>query len=185
MDRTPLLAIVYSARSRPWREIAEAAEGLCRLLWIVDSQDVGSTVRLLRKLGTVIDATDRTSEELIQLVHAEHPDGVISYCDSDLHRHAWLAAALRLPGPSVHTVALLNDKLLQREALQAAGLPVPRFSAILDDMDRRGDRAAARHSEFPGAPQAQRRERIAGHPPPREPRTSPAFPRRNWSTRHG
>ena len=136
MDRTPLLAVVYSARSRPWREIVEAAEGLCRLLWIVDSADVGSTARLLRKLGTVIDAADCTPEELIRRVHAEHPDGVTSYCDTDLHRHAWVAAALGLPGPSVHTVALLNDKLLQREALQGAGLPVPRFSAIRDDMDR-------------------------------------------------
>ncbi len=46
-----------------------------------------------------------------------------------------LAAALGLPGPSVHCVARLNDKLLQREALEVAGVAVPRFSAIRDQVD--------------------------------------------------
>ena len=32
-------------------------------------------------------------------------------------------------------VAPLNDKLLQRQALETAGVPVPHFTAINDDLD--------------------------------------------------
>ncbi len=135
VSEKPLLAVVYSSRSRPWTEIAEAAADLCRLLWIVEEAELGATSNVLRKLGKVIDATDCTPEELIRLVYAEHPDGITSYFDTDLHRHAWLAAALGLPGPSVRAVARLNDKLLQREALDAAGVPVPRFSALKEGVD--------------------------------------------------
>lgn len=126
--------MVYSLRSRPWREIADAAAGLCRLLWIVDESELDTTTSVLRKVGKVIDTADRTPEELIQLVYAENPQGVTSYYDADLHLHAWLAAALGLSGPSVEAVARLNDKLLQREALAAAEVPCPRFSAVPDDL---------------------------------------------------
>lgn len=138
---TPLLAVVYSRRSRPWREIVDAADGLCRLLWIVNETELGTTTSVLRKVGKVVNTANRTPEELIQLVHAENPQGVTSYYDADLHLQAWLAAALGLSGPSVEAVARLNDKLLQREALAAAKLPVPRFSVVpdhpdADDVDR-------------------------------------------------
>ncbi|MGB7052620.1 MAG: hypothetical protein WBG41_13720 [Acidimicrobiales bacterium] len=116
-------------------EIAEAAADVCRLLWIVDESDLGATTKVLRKLGKVINAEGCTPEELIQLVYAEHPDGITCYFDHDLHRQAWLAAALGLPSSSVRTVARLNDKLLQREALGAAGVPVPRFSDIQEEID--------------------------------------------------
>lgn len=135
MGDKPLLAVVYSPRSRPWMEIVEASADLCRLLWIVDGSRLGATARVLRKVGKLIDAEGRTPEELIRLVHAERPDGVICYWDPDLHRQAWLATALGLPTSPVHTVTQLNDKLLQREALDAAGVPVPRFSEVREDVD--------------------------------------------------
>jgi biotin carboxylase len=137
--REPLLAIVFSSRSRPWTEIVEAGEGLCRFLWIVDGgeQDLGDTLKVLRRFGTIIDTTQRTPENVIQRVQGEHPDGIISFFDTDLHRHAWMAAALGLPSPSVRAATRLRDKLLQREALEAAGVPGPRFSAVSESVDRR------------------------------------------------
>ncbi len=138
-DRTtgkpPLLAVVFSARSRPWSEIVEAGSDVCRFLWIVDSREPGVMMRVLRKFGHVIDSADRSAEDLIRLVHDEHPAGITSFFDTDLHRHAWLAAALGLPGPSVRTTARLTDKLLQRDALTAAGVPGPRFSAVREPID--------------------------------------------------
>jgi len=116
-------------------EIAEAAADVCRLLWIVDEPRLGTTSKVLRRLGKVVNTADCTPEELIQLVYAEHPDGITSYFDTDLHRQAWLAAALGLPSVSVRAVARLNDKVLQREALEAAGVPEPRFSAIKEEVD--------------------------------------------------
>lgn len=135
MGQKPLLAIVYSPRSRPWMEIVDNGADLCRFLWVVDESELGETARALRKLGKVVNAEGCTPEELIHLVHAEHPDGITCYFDTDLHRQAWLAAALGLPSTSVRAVSRLNDKLLQREAFAAAGIPVPRFSEIKEDVD--------------------------------------------------
>jgi biotin carboxylase len=135
MDGRPLLAVVYSPRSRPWSEIAEAAADLCRLLWVADEAELGTTARVLRKLGKVIDTAGSTEEQLTATVKAERPDGITSYFDDDLPRQAALAAALGLTGPSIDAVALLNDKLLQRRALESAGLPVPRFTGVRECVD--------------------------------------------------
>ena len=131
----PLLAVVYSPRSRPWAEIAEAAGQLCRLLWIADETELGTTARVLRKLGKVIDTSGCTQLELVEAVRAERPDGITSYFDDDLPLQALLTTALGLPGPSVDAVMLLNDKLLQRRALEDAGISVPRFTEINDNID--------------------------------------------------
>lgn len=134
-EQLPLLGVVYSPRSRPWMEIKEAAAGICRILWIIEQSQFGSTTRALRKVGTVVDIEGLTPEETIHAVQAEQPDGITCYWDPDLHRQAWLATALGLPTTPIRTVARLNDKLLQREAHKAAGVPVPRFSAISTDVD--------------------------------------------------
>ena len=135
MDDKPLLAVVYSPRSKPWWEIAEAAGAVCRLLWIADETALGTTARVLRKLGKVIDTAGLMEEDLVAAVRAQHPDGVTCYVDKDLPRQAVLTTALGLPGPAVDAVTRLNDKLLQRQALEAAGLPVPRFTPIKDNLD--------------------------------------------------
>ncbi len=133
----PLLAVVFSARSRPWAEIVEAGSDLCRFLWIVDGQEPGmtSTSRVLRRFGGVADVGGRTPEEMIQLVGDAHPDGITSFFDSDIHRQAWLAEALGLPSPSVRSTARLTDKLLQRQAFEAAGVPSPRYAAVREPAD--------------------------------------------------
>ncbi len=137
MDQRPLLAVVFGPRSRPWSEIVEAAARTCRILWLVDSGQPGmdTTTKVLRRFGKVIDVADRTAEELVRLVDTEHPDGITSFIDADLHLQAWLAAALELPSPSVRTVVLLTDKLLQRRALDQAGIPVPRFAEVREPAD--------------------------------------------------
>jgi biotin carboxylase len=124
---------------------------LCRLVWVVDSSKpgVGAVASLLRRFGKVVDLAGCTAEEVVQLVHAERPDGVTSYLDNDLHRQAWLAAALELPGPSVRAVALLTDKLLQRDALEAAGLPGPRFCEVGGPADRSEIERICRTLKFP------------------------------------
>jgi biotin carboxylase len=134
-EQRPLLAVVYSPRSRPWMEIAEAAAGICRILWVLDESQFGSTVRALRKIGRVVNIGGRTPEEIIQVVYAERPDGVTCYWDPDLHLQAWIATALGLPTTPIPTIARLNDKLLQREAHQRAGVPVPRFSEVHEVID--------------------------------------------------
>jgi biotin carboxylase len=54
-----------------------------------------------------------------------------------------------LPTTPVRTVARLNDKLLQREAHEAAGVPVPRFAEVREPVDKAElDRLGA-HVGFP------------------------------------
>ncbi|HXW35610.1 MAG TPA: ATP-grasp domain-containing protein [Acidimicrobiales bacterium] len=117
-------------------EIAEAASDVCRILWILNESDFGISTRVLQKVGTVVNSEGHTPEELIQLVHAERPDGITCYWDPDLHLQAWLASALGLPTTPIQTVARLNDKLLQREAHKAAGVPVPKFSEVMETVDQ-------------------------------------------------
>ena len=135
MAHKPLLVVVYSPRSRPWMEIAEMASDLCRVLWVVDESELGTTAKAIRKVGKVVNLEGMNPEEMIQAVSAERPDGITCYFDTDLHRQAWLAEALGLPSTSVRTVARLNDKLLQREAMEEAGVPGPRFSHVKEDVD--------------------------------------------------
>ena len=72
---------------------------------------------------------------MIHAVYAERPDGITCYWDPDLFRQSWLATALGLPTTPIRTVARLNDKLLQREAHRAAGVPVPRFAEVHETVD--------------------------------------------------
>ncbi len=135
MADKPLLAVVYSPRSRPWMEISEMASDLCRVLWVVDESELGTTAKAIKKVGKVVNLEGMSPEEMVQAVYAEKPDGITCYFDTDLHRQAWLAAALGLPSTSVRAVARLNDKLLQREAMEEAGVPVPRFSEVREVAD--------------------------------------------------
>ena len=59
-------------------------------------------------LAVVYNPRSRPWSEVVgtasgHLVYAEHPDGITSYSGSDLHRQAWLAAALELPSPTVRS----------------------------------------------------------------------------------
>ncbi len=97
----------------------------------------------------MVDTAGSTNAEVVQLVYAERPDGITSFFDGDLHRHAWLAAALDLPGPSTRTIARLTDKLLQREALGAAGVPIPQFVEISDPADEAELKRLSSAIDFP------------------------------------
>ena len=103
----------------------DAASGLCRLLWVVDSSKpgVGVVASVLRRFGKVVDAAGCTAQELVQLVLRRTPRrGHLLRRQRTSISQAWLAAALELPGPSVRAAALLTDKLLQREALASRRL---------------------------------------------------------------
>jgi D-alanine-D-alanine ligase-like ATP-grasp enzyme len=128
----PTLAYVYDPLSFAPLSIVEAAEGVCRLVWIVDSSktDAASMARLLRKFGPVIDSSGLELRDVATAVQAHEPDGILSMHDADLVWTARLAQELRLPFHSVETAQKLTDKHAQREALGAAGLTVPMFRIL-------------------------------------------------------
>jgi len=145
----PVLAYVYHPQSFAPLSITAAAEGLCRMVWIVDGSDPDavSMQRLLRRFGPVIDAAGLTVEEVAAQVAAHDPDGVLSLHDADLVWTARLAAALDRPFHGIDTAIRLTDKVAQRTALAAAGLVVPAFEAI--PPDARDDAIATLACRFP------------------------------------
>jgi biotin carboxylase len=157
---TPRLAFVYHPRSFGTLAIAEAARGVCELVWVVDSsvEEVASMLRLLRRLGSVVDIAGRSLEDAARDIAAEHPDGILALADSLLEWTAAVAAPLDLPFLSGEAATRLTDKHAQRVALRAAGVAVPGFWPIPDPDDAEGWAALARAARFPAVLKPRRGE---------------------------
>ena len=125
-SRRPLLLVPFGPRVTPL-QIAEAASGLCELLWLLDESvlEDASTSRLLRKAGTVVNIAGLSSEETVSVLRAYSPDGVAGYRDADIVPLSFVAAELGLDYHTPEVARRLVDKLRQREALRNAGLPTP------------------------------------------------------------
>lgn len=146
-----LLAVGHGPRSHPPFQVAEAASGLCRLLWLIDESLPGNavTARLLRKFGTVVDVAGMSPEEIASLLRAQSPDGVLALRDEDIVLLALVAADLGLDYHAPEVAQRLVDKLLQREALRDAGLPSPLFWKVPAERDPAADAAFAATVKYP------------------------------------
>ncbi len=133
--RHRLVAVAYGPRSvasvSPV-QLAEAAAGICDLMWLVDAHnsDVREMAELMRRFGPVVDVGDLDAEAAARQAAVYRPDGIVTYHDAGMVKVAAIAEQLRLPFVSPATARLLTNKLEQRRALQAAGLQVPRFWPI-------------------------------------------------------
>src|SRR5580700_589832 len=140
----PRLAFVYHPRSFGTMVNAEAADGICELIWVLDTSDpeISSMSRLLRRLGDVVDVAGSSLEDAAAAIAAARPDGILALADSLLLWTARIAALLELRFISPDVAERLTDKHAQRLALQRAGVPVPRFWPI-PDRQREADAWAA------------------------------------------
>jgi len=113
-------------------EISEAAQGLCDLIWVTgwSAPLERSVARLLPRLGTVIDVRDLDREASVAALREAHADGIAVFTDAAQQPAADLARELELPFHSPQTALWLRDKLEQRRALRAGGLPVPAALAL-------------------------------------------------------
>lgn len=149
--RVKRLAFVYHPRSFATMEISAAAEGVCDLIWVVD-QDLGETpsmVRLLRRLGEVVDVTGLDHDAAAARIAAARPDGILALHDRLLTFTAEVAARLQLPFHAPTTAERLSDKRAQRAALAAAGLQVPWVLSIPPQRERLALRALLGAARFP------------------------------------
>lgn len=137
----PTLVVVFHPHSVPPMEIAEAARGWCRLLWVFDCGDpqLAPLLPLMRRLGDVVDTAGCSDDEVAARVGQRHPDGVITFSEL-IPLAAAIAAESGLRYHQPHTAELVTNKYLQRVALAAAGVPGPRFWAVPAPMDP-GERA--------------------------------------------
>jgi biotin carboxylase len=136
----PRLAFVYHPRSFATMAIAEAADGICQLIWVIDTSDpeISSMARLLSRLGEVVDVAGLSLEDAAAAIVAARPDGILALADSLLLWTARIAELLELEFLSPEIAGRLTDKHEQRLALQRAGVPVPGFWPI-PDRDRQAD----------------------------------------------
>jgi biotin carboxylase len=128
----PRLAFVYHPWSFGVYEVAKAAQGVCRLVWIVDASiaEVESMTPLLRRLGDLVDVAGTSVDEAAQRVAASRPDGLLALRDSLLPWSARIAERLELAFIAPAVAETLADKYAQRSAMRAAGLPVPGYWKI-------------------------------------------------------
>src|ERR1700744_2363481 len=123
----PLVAVRYGPRCVPVMQLAEAATGLCDLLWMIDSSVPGMAemTDLLNRFGGVVDLKGLSAEHVFKILADWEPDGMTTYLDAGMVELAQAAEDLGLPFHSPATAAALTDKARQRRALAAAGLDVP------------------------------------------------------------
>ena len=131
----PLVAVGYGPRCVPVMQLAEAAAGVCDLLWMIDTAvpGMGEMADLLNRFGAVVDLKGMSAEQAFKTLADWEPDGMTTYLDAGMVELARVAEDLGLPFHSPATAAALTDKAHQRRALAAAGLDVPPCHLVRPD----------------------------------------------------
>ena len=143
MNSLPLLAIPYAGLSLPVMTSAQAAAGLCSILWLVDGEDptVLADRRALERFGQVAELRGLSPDKWADAVGPFRPDGILTFSDTGMIQLARLAQDLDLPFHSPEVARRLTNKMAQRDALRRAGLPVPETTGV----DSRLDADALKH----------------------------------------
>ena len=123
------LAVVFDQGASSPLQLKDTIGTQFEIVWVVDRNRPGppSLLRLLGRLGPVVDITGCDVPTAVDLLRPEAPQGVICFSDSCIAITAGLAQSLGLPALSTDCAARLIDKFAQRTAFAAAGLDVPRF----------------------------------------------------------
>jgi biotin carboxylase len=108
-------------------QLAEAAAGICDLIWLIDTSVPGMSemTDLLNRFGSVVDLEGMSVEQAVKTLADWEPDGMTTYLDAGMVDLACVAEDLGLPFHSPATAAALTDKAYQRRALANAGLTMP------------------------------------------------------------
>ena len=112
--------------------LKEAAQDLCEIIWLVDlsEPEMIQMARLMTRMGTVVDVAGTSEQQVVDLLGAAEPTGLLNLGDSMSVRLAHIAAALGLEFHSPEVAGYLSDKFLQRQALRSAGIPAPDFRPL-------------------------------------------------------
>lgn len=124
--RRSLLLVPYDDKSFSPLQIAEAAESLADICWVIDgSATLGPLGAVLGRLGRVVDRSGRDLDDLVAELGESRADGIVTFSHDELLLSAALAARLALPYNTPAATARGVDKWSQRSALAAAGVPIP------------------------------------------------------------
>ena len=146
-----VVAIVFGNRSAPAMSLAEAASSLCDIVWVVNSREMSdpTMVRLLKKLGRVVDISDMTPSAAAEVVGSTQPDGIVAFGDAQIATASALGAALGLEYHDAVVAERLLDKLVQRQALRDAGVASPRCVALSSRQSPTEQDVVIRGTTFP------------------------------------
>ena len=132
-DGRPLVAVGYGPRCVPVMQLAEAAAGVCDLLWMIDGSipEMGQMADLLNRFGPVVDISGLDVEQMTKALSAYQPDGLATYLDAGMVGYAGVA------GRAPPAVPLGGDRRRPHRQVATAAGP--------------GRRRAA-HARLPGDP---------------------------------
>src|SRR5436309_3404389 len=133
---TPAVAVFVDRGAAGPAEILRAARGLCEvvLLYRGDREYAASIRPVLRALGAV-DLAGRSDAEIVAAVRRVRPAGVTTFSEYCVGVCGMVADELSLPGNPGESTARLVDKVRQRTALCAAGVPGARWARLNLDGD--------------------------------------------------
>jgi hypothetical protein len=127
------VVVVYGAASFNPMVLAEAASlAASRLIWVIDGSDdvMAPLVRLLRRLGDVVDAAGLDANAIADALIPLAPSGITTFTEDYMPLTAALARHLSLVYHSELTAERLADKYEQRLALSSSGVPGPAMWAV-------------------------------------------------------
>lgn len=128
-DRVERLIISYDATTPSVFSLRDAARGLCDLIWMIDLSDpaMANPSRLLSRVGAVVDVAGLTADQCAEALRPIGPTGMVAFNDRSIESLSAIAGDLNLAFHSSEVALRLTDKLHQRRAMAAAGVPVPAF----------------------------------------------------------
>ncbi len=128
----PLVAVAYGPRCVPVMQIAEAAAGLCDLLWMIDTSipEMKQMSDLLNRFGPVVPVEGMSVEDMAEALSTIRPDALVTYLDAGMVDYAKLAEALGLDFHPPAVAEALIDKARQRQVLADSGLPMPPLRVV-------------------------------------------------------
>ena len=122
------LAVLYTPVV-PALQLVEASAGRWGVIWVMDSSMAGidGHTRVLARLGRVADVAGLDAAAAAEVIASFRPSGIMAFDDSHLVVAARIARLLDLPANSPETAIRATNKLAQRTAFEACGLPGPRY----------------------------------------------------------
>lgn len=123
------LAVLHHRKSFFGPDLREAVGDAAEILWVLrdPTPEDEPTRRLLRRLGTVVEIASGDLDGAAATLSAHRAEGIVTFVDDNLVIAAELAARLGLIYHTPDVARTIANKTRQRAALQAAGVPGPRF----------------------------------------------------------